>query len=143
VDGWRIGKPDIIGAPASFHVLASGVLPYRDIRLVSMLPHMHVRGKNFEFRPSGERETLLRLSRYDFTRQINYYLATPKLLPEGTIIECAGHYHNSPNNPHPKIDLTHGEQAWKEMLNGFMEIAIEPVTETPPLLGEAPAPLSR
>jgi hypothetical protein len=116
----------------------------RDVRLVSMLPHMHVRGKDFEFRaiyPSGEMETLLRVPKYDFNWQINYYLAAPKLPVKGTIIECLGHYDNSPNNPFnpdAKVDVRYGEQTWEEMLNGFMEIAMEPTVETPEILGKAP-----
>ena len=115
-----------------------------DVKLVSLLPHMHLRGKDFEFRaiyPSGESETLLRVPRYDFHWQINYYLGAEKLLPKGTIIECVGHYDNSPNNPDnpdPKVDVHYGEQTWEEMLNGFLEVAIEPNIPTPQVFGPAP-----
>jgi len=134
-----------IPAGASNHLIQARAAVLRDVRLVSMLPHMHLRGKDFEFRaiyPSGETETLLRVSRYDFNWQINYYLASPRLLPKGTIIECSGHYDNSTNNPHnpdPKAEVRYGEQTWEEMLNGFMEIAMEPTVETPEILGKAPA----
>jgi len=115
-----------------------------DVRLISMLPHMHLRGKDFEYRatyPSGETEILLKVPRYDFNWQINYYLAEPKLLPKGTILECFGHYDNSsnnPNNPDPKTEVYYGEQTWDEMLNGFMEVSLEPVKETPKILGPVP-----
>ena len=117
-----------------------------DMKMVSMLPHMHVRGKDFQFRaiyPSGESEVLLGVPNYDFNWQINYYLATPKFLPKGTVIECTGHYDNSPNNPYnpdATNDVHYGEQTWEEMLNGFMEVAIEPSTETPELLGTGSGP---
>jgi hypothetical protein len=39
----------------------------------------------------GETETVLRVPKYDFNWQINYYLESPKLLPKGTIIEVSGH----------------------------------------------------
>ncbi|MEO8026848.1 MAG: cytochrome c [Bryobacteraceae bacterium] len=115
-----------------------------DTKLVAMLPHMHVRGKDFEYRaiyPTGETESLLKVSNYDFHWQINYYLAKPKLLPKGTIIECIGHYDNSPNNPDnpdPNVDVHYGEQTWEEMLNGFMEVAIDPVAKVPQVFGPAP-----
>jgi hypothetical protein len=75
---------------------------YQDTQLLSMCPHMHVRGKSFEYRatyPTGETETLLTLPKYDFNWQLNYYLKEPKLLPKGTVLECVAHYDNSPNNP--------------------------------------------
>jgi hypothetical protein len=104
----------------------------RDVRLFSMLPHMHLRGKDFEFRaiyPTGESEVLLRVSRYDFHWQTNYYLAEPKLLPAGTILECKGHYDNSannPNNPDSNKEVHYGPQTWDEMLNGFLEVIVSP-----------------
>jgi len=118
-----------------------------DAKLVSILPHMHFRGKDFQVRaiyPSGESEILLRVPKYDFRWQINYYLATPKLLPKGTMIEVTGHFDNSVNNafnPDATVDVNYGEQTWQEMLHGFMEVAIEPTTDTPELLGPGPGPL--
>jgi hypothetical protein len=118
-----------------------------DVKMVSILPHMHLRGKDFQVRaiyPSGESEILLRVPNYDFRWQINYYLDKPKVLPKGALLECTGHYDNSVNNvfnPDAKIDVHYGEQTWEEMLNGFMEVAIEPTTDTPELLGPGPGPL--
>src|SRR5271166_3995794 len=92
--------------------------------------------------PSGESEVLLSVPNYDFHWQINYYLKTPKLLPKGTLLECVGHFDNSPNNPsnpNPKVDVSYGEQTWEEMLNGFMEVAIDPRIPTPELYASAPA----
>jgi hypothetical protein len=116
----------------------------RDVRLVSILPHMHLRGKDFEVRatyPDGQTETLLRVSKYNFNWQINYYLAKPKTLPKGTILECLAHYDNSvnnPANPDPTVEVRYGDQTWEEMLNGFMEISMEPTSDTPEFLRKAP-----
>jgi hypothetical protein len=114
--------------------------------MVSMLPHIHLRGKDFQFRaiyPSGESEILLSMPNYDFNWQIAYYLAKPKLLPKGTIIEVTGHYDNSQNNPYnpdSTVDVHYGEQTWEEMLNGFMDVSIEPTKDIPELLGPGPGP---
>ena len=57
------------------------------------------------------------------------------------IIEVSGHFDNSPNNPYnpdPGVEVRYGEQTWEEMLNGFMEVAMEPVVEAPRVLGKAP-----
>jgi len=129
---------------ANNHPVEARAMLRHDVKLVALLPHMHVRGNDFEFRavyPNGESEILLRVPRYDFRWQIDYYLKTAKLLPAGTVLECIGHYDNSPNNPSnpdPKAEVSYGEQTWEEMLNGFMEVAIDPGAPTPELFGPAP-----
>jgi hypothetical protein len=139
----------VIPAGAANYPVEARAELLRDVRLVSILPHMHLRGKDFEVRaiyPEGGTETLLRVSKYDFNWQINYYLANPKLLPKGTVLECLAHYDNSVNNasnPDPRADVRYGDQTWEEMLNGFMEIAMEPTSETPEILGKAPTLTSR
>jgi hypothetical protein len=106
---------------------------YEDTRLLALFPHMHVRGKAFEYTatyPTGETETLLTVPKYDFNWQLTYYLKEPKLLPKGTVLECVAHYDNSPNNsfnPDPKSDVYWGDQTWEEMLAGFVDLAM-PVT---------------
>ena len=138
-----------IPAGAPNHPVVARAVVERDVRLVSMLPHMHLRGRDFEVQityPGGETETVLRVPKYDFNWQINYYLASPKLLPKGTILEVSGHFDNSLNNPHnpdASAEVSYGEQTWEEMLNGFMEVAMEPVADAPPVLGKAPMLSSR
>jgi hypothetical protein len=103
---------------------------YEDTQLLSMFPHMHVRGKSFEYRatyPTGETETLLTVPKYDFNWQLTYYLKQPKTLPKGTVLECIAYYDNSVNNPHnpdPKSDVYWGDQTWEEMLAGFVDLAM-------------------
>src|SRR5262249_47707473 len=94
-----------------------------DVKLVSFLPHMHLRGRSFSYRatyPDGTQEVLLDVPKYDFNWQLTYYLAEPKLLPKGTLLECIGRYDNStgnPWNPDPASDVHYGDQTWEEMLN--------------------------
>jgi hypothetical protein len=101
-----------------------------DATLVNMLPHMHFRGKDFQYRvtyPSGEKETLLNVPRYDFNWQLTYDLAQPRLLPKGTVIECTAHYDNSANNkynPDPTKAVPPGEQTWEEMMFGFFDVSV-------------------
>jgi hypothetical protein len=118
------GEPDFI-AEARMKL-------YRDATLVSLLPHMHLRGKSFEFRaiyPNGTRETLLSVSHYDFDWQISYYLDHPKRMPAGTVIWCVARYDNSPNNPRnpdPGTTVRFGDQNWDEMMIGYFEVAVAP-----------------
>ena len=105
--------------------------------LVSLLPHMHLRGKDFLYTaiyPTGEKEVLLRVPKYDFNWQHSNELATPKVLPAGTKIDCIAHFDNSPNNPanpDPTKKVTFGEQSWDEMMFGFFDVAID--VRTPPV----------
>jgi hypothetical protein len=99
--------------------------------LVSLLPHMHLRGKSFEFRavfPDGRTETLLRVPHYSYHWQISYYLAKPLALPAGTVIECTAHFDNSAANvlnPDPTKMVRFGPQSWDEMMIGYFEVATD------------------
>jgi peroxiredoxin len=113
---------------ADYRLTAEHTVP-RDALLLSLSPHMHLRGKSFRFEaayPDGTREVLLDVPRYDFNWQLRYELAEPKLLPRGTRLVCTAHYDNSadnPANPDPARDVGWGEQTSDEMLIGFFATA--------------------
>jgi len=119
----------VIPPQADNHRVDSQITLNADTQLVSLMPHMHLRGKAFEYRavyPSGESETLLRVPKYDFNWQLYYVLAEPKLLPKGTRIECTAHFDNSANNPYnpdPKAEVRWGDQSWEEMMIGWFDVA--------------------
>ncbi len=102
----------------------------RDSELLSMMPHMHLRGKDFKYvvvYPDGKKETLLSVPKYDFNWQSSYRLEKPMRLPAGTRIECTAHFDNSvdnPNNPDPKKRVGWGDQTWQEMMIGFVDYAV-------------------
>jgi peroxiredoxin/mono/diheme cytochrome c family protein len=116
-----------IPAGAANHKVTSTTTFRRDAELVSLLPHMHLRGKTFEYRavfPDGKEEVLLRVPRYDFNWQTIYRLEKPLPLPAGTRIDCTAWFDNSPankNNPDPKKNVRWGEQTWDEMMIGFVD----------------------
>jgi peroxiredoxin len=119
------GDPD-------FRVESRFTMP-KDALVYSFSPHMHVRGKDFEFRaifPDGRNEILLSVPQYDFNWQSAYRVKTPVLLPAGTRVECTAHYDNSarnPANPDPKKTVGWGDQTWEEMMIGYMDyVAAEP-----------------
>ena len=67
-------------------VEAWGTLP-NDATLLSFFPHMHLRGKRFEYNiihPDGRIEPLLKVN-YDFYWQLSYRLAEPRLFKAGKI----------------------------------------------------------
>jgi len=102
----------------------------QEITLDSLMPHMHLRGKDFQYTvvyPDGRREVLLSVPHYDFSWQLRYQLKTPLALPKGTRIECVAHFDNSPNNkfnPDPTKEVRWGEQTWEEMMIGFFTYTI-------------------
>ena len=106
----------------------------RDTTLISMLPHMHLRGKSFRFEaeyPDGTREILLDVPKYDFNWQLSYDFAEPKLIPKGTYLHCTAHFDNSEDNianPDPTEAVTFGDQTWEEMMFGFFTsiVPLEP-----------------
>jgi hypothetical protein len=99
--------------------------------LISFFPHMHLRGKAFEYKvtqPGGEQETLLKIDNYNFNWQLTYRLEKPLLLQDGAKFEIAGYFDNSPNNPYnpdPKATVKFGEQSWEEMMIGFIDVAVD------------------
>ncbi len=98
--------------------------------LLTISPHMHVRGKDFKYDliyPDGKRETVLWVPRYDFGWQTTYELTEPKYLPKGTKMYCVAHFDNSADNyanPDPTKEVTWGEQTWEEMMFGWFEMAL-------------------
>jgi hypothetical protein len=100
-------------------------------QLVWLLPHMHVRGKDFLYQavyPTGETETLLNVPKYDFNWQLGYEEAKAISLPKGTQIQCTAHHDNSANNaanPNPNATVRWGDQTWEEMMMGFFGVVVD------------------
>jgi hypothetical protein len=115
------------GAP-DFRVEVHGSLP-NDAVLLSFFPHMHLRGKRFEYNilhPGRTPETLLRVN-YDFYWQLSYRLATPLPLKAGTVLQAVAWYDNSKSNPHnpdPDVAVRWGDQTYDEMMVGFFDVAV-------------------
>jgi hypothetical protein len=115
------GDPD-------YEVEVSGTLP-NDALLLGFFPHMHLRGKRFEYnivRPGGNIETLLRVN-YDFHWQLSYRLAKPRPLKAGTRLQAVAWFDNSAQNPHnpdPTATVRWGDQTYEEMMVGFFDIAV-------------------
>ena len=97
-----------------------------DVNVFAFMPHMHFRGKAFEYTavyPDGRREVLLNVPAYDFNWQLGYELKSPIHMPKGTKVECVAHFDNSVNNkfnPDPSKEVHWGDQTWEEMMIGFV-----------------------
>ena len=76
---------------ANFRVEVQGTLP-NDAVLLNFFPHMHLRGKRFEYNivhADGTVETLLRVN-YNFHWQLSYRLSEPRFLKAGTKLQAVG-----------------------------------------------------
>jgi mono/diheme cytochrome c family protein len=111
---------------ANHEVIANWVAD-EEIEIISFMPHMHLRGKDYLYRaiyPDGRSEILLSVPRYDFGWQVYYYPKKAIRLPKGAKIETIAHYDNSTKNtqnPDPTKPVRFGEQTWEEMMNGFFD----------------------
>lgn len=116
------------GAPNHPHKGLVSV-PY-DVRILSMIPHMHVRGKAARYeliQPDGSRQRLLDVPRYDFNWQLPYEYGDPLLVKKGSQIEYTAWYDNSTNNPanpDPTKRVRWGLQTYDEMHLGYIEYYI-------------------
>lgn len=132
-----------IPANAADHRVEAAVGIEHDVKLLSMTPHMHLRGKSFEMRavfPDGRTEVLLSVPRYDFNWQLTYYLDEPLLLPAGTVLEGIAHFDNSsanPHNPDPSSPVNWGDQSWEEMMIGFFSVEMDPQLDPEEIFGPA------
>jgi hypothetical protein len=112
----------------NYRVEVHGTLP-NDATLLSFFPHMHLRGKRFEYNivhRDGTIEPLLRVN-YNFYWQLSYKLATPRFLKAGTELQAVAWFDNSRNNPHnpdPESSVTWGDQTYDEMMVGFFDVAV-------------------
>jgi len=114
---------------ANYPVQASNPLP-NGATILGFFPHMHLRGKSFEYRavyPDGRTEVLMRVPKYDFFWQLDYKLTEPLTVPPGTKIEATAVFDNSvnnPKNPDPTASVRFGEQSWEEMMVGAYDVVI-------------------
>lgn len=98
--------------------------------LLTLFPHMHLRGKAFRYTavyPDGKSEILLDVPNYDFNWQNGYHFETPVKIPAGTVLKCVAHFDNSKKNianPDPSKTVRWGDQTFEEMMIGYFDAAL-------------------
>jgi peroxiredoxin len=134
-----IANPDLMLPPERDNVAVSsaGALS-ADARLLSFMPHMHLRGKDFKYtitRPGESPQVVLSVPAYDFGWQTYYVVSEPISLPKGTRIDCLAHFDNSSGNaynPDPSKLVRWGEQTFEEMMIGYVDVDV-PAGSPPPI----------
>jgi thiol-disulfide isomerase/thioredoxin len=117
----------ILVPPHDPHYRAEASLRFpADARILSFVPHMHWRGKHYEYEaiyPDGKKKKLLSVPRWDFNWQNVYQLKEPLKLPKGARLHAVAHWDNSRNNllnPAPEKSIRFGLQTWDEMMVGWV-----------------------
>ena len=101
----------------------------RDIKVLWLNPHMHLRGKAAKYiatYPDAREEVVLHVPKYDFNWQHTYRFRELLFLPKGTRIELTLWWDNSTNNPanpNPNRDVRWGRPTTDEMGYGWMYYA--------------------
>ena len=102
-----------------------------DVKVWTMHPHMHLRGKDMTYTavyPDGREEIVLRVPKFDFGWQTDYWLAQPITLPKGSKLHVRAHFDNSAANkanPDPSATVRWGDQTWEEMMIGFFTYTVD------------------
>jgi len=120
-----------IPAGAGNHQVEAEATFAEDVKIYTMHPHMHLRGKDMTYtltRPDGATEVLLSVPKYDFGWQTDYALAEPLAVTKGSKVRVTAHFDNSPANranPDPTANVRWGDQTWEEMMIGFFTYTVE------------------
>jgi Copper type II ascorbate-dependent monooxygenase, C-terminal domain len=120
-----------IPAGAENHKVTSCWTTKDDIHLITLMPHMHLRGKAMRFEafyPDGRSEVLLDVPNYSFSWQTVYYLKKPIALPKGTKIVVTAHFDNSPKNkynPDPTQVVRFGDPTYDDMMIGWINYTVD------------------
>jgi hypothetical protein len=96
----------------------------KSISLISVLPHMHLIGKNFRafaITPDGEVVNLVKIDNWEFNWQMTYQFKKLLKVPAGSTFIVEASYDNSAQNPEnpniPPIDIGYGWGTKDEMMN--------------------------
>jgi hypothetical protein len=129
IQTFALGLPQIlIPAGDPNHMETADKAFPTDVTLTTLMPHLHLRGKSFEFflqGPDGKKEPLLLVPKWDFNWQYQYELSRPLTVPRGSKLVVEAHWDNSLNNPNnilPPVDVRFGEQSFDEMFIGYVNV---------------------
>lgn len=106
-------------------------------RIVSLFPHMHMRGAGFRYDlryPGGRTVRLLEVPKFDFSWQSYYEAAEPIAVPKGAQLLVTAWFDNSRGNtwnPDATKSVRWGLQTWEEMMIGYFDFVADGPRATP------------
>jgi hypothetical protein len=108
----------------------AAALELPEVRLHSVFPHMHTRGRAISFDTGGE--PFFEIPEWDFHWQQTFYFRDPVLLPEDGHVHLRCVFDNGPDDqpivdgqPAPVEDVTWGERTQDEMCVGTLGIVTD------------------
>ncbi|WP_372365904.1 redoxin domain-containing protein [Candidatus Uabimicrobium sp. HlEnr_7] len=100
-----------------------------DMKVIDISPHMHYIGKDIKANiilPTGEKQPLLHIEKWDFRWQSNYVYRQPVFVPKGSQIEAFFSFDNSANNAanpnSPPKNIKWGWDSTQEMCELYFTI---------------------
>lgn len=118
---------DIPPGAANYEAVGTPYVFTADSHIVSLLPRMNERGKDFRYTlvaPDGRAVVLLSVPRFNPDWQPSYVLKTPIAAPKGTRLETVAHWDNSAanrHNPDPSQRIGFGP----EIMNGYFDYTVD------------------
>jgi hypothetical protein len=107
--------------------LKGGAVATRDFTLHSVMPHMHMLGKEIQVTltpPQGPKQVLMAIKQWDYNWQETYVFTEPVPVKAGSRLDVEAIYDNSARNPNNPFDppqrVTFGEQTTNEMCFVFL-----------------------
>ena len=131
VNLWVMNATFEIPAGDPNHEVLSSFTFAQDSHILGLAPHMHYRGKDFNYTlttPDGVSRELLKVSKYDFNWQTTYEYIEPVAAPAGSRIDCVAHFDNSAKNeanPDPTKAIRFGLESYDEMMIGFVDYIVD------------------
>ncbi len=125
-----------IPAGSSDHTIKSSVTLPTDVTLISLLPHMHLVGKEMKLTatlPDGNVQSLIWIRDWNFYWQDNYVYHEPVRLPSGTRLDVMCRYDNTDENPlnpsKPPKRVMFGNGSTDEMCFGIFQLIVDHPSE--------------
>ena len=125
---------------ADNHAVEAEATFSEDVKIYSMHPHMHLRGKDMTYHliyPDGRDEIILNVPKYDFNWQLVYNPTKAIFAPKGTKLHVDAHFNNSSANkfnPDPNRTVYRGRMTWEEMMSPFFSIITDAKTDPKTIL---------
>ncbi|MFN7115460.1 MAG: hypothetical protein ACK4TA_01595 [Saprospiraceae bacterium] len=144
-ESWVTNQPFMIPANQSVKFYMRSPLIPNDLSLISVLPHMHLLGKNFKayaITPQGQIINIIKIDDWNFNWQMTYQFKQLIKLPKGSVVYAEAVYDNTSNNPRnphfPPRDVKYGWGTVNEMMNLIFEyLDYQPGDETLDLYNNA------
>ena len=123
---------EIAAGAANYEAVGTPYVFAEDTHIVSLLPRMNERGKDFRYTlvyPDGRSVVLLSVPRFNPDWQPSYVLKQAIAAPKGSRLETVAHFDNSAANKH-NPDATQRVVFGPEIMNGYFDYTVDGHTPT-------------